>query len=183
MNYKKKQNELFLSENGGYFNVASGDQNLLFRTKEDYDGAEPSYNSISAGNLLRLSHILNNEEYKNLAKSTILAFQDQLTKAPMALPQLAIALHNYTYPPKQIVIVGKRDASDTQALLQVVHSKFIPNKVLILIDDEKTQKIFSEHSSFFKDLTQQANKATAYVCYNFICNLPTNDPKALEGIL
>jgi uncharacterized protein YyaL (SSP411 family) len=42
-------------EGGAYFSTAEGDPSILFRMKEDYDGAEPSGNSVSALNLLRLS--------------------------------------------------------------------------------------------------------------------------------
>lgn len=45
------------AEGGGYFNT-SGDPSVLLRVKEDYDGAEPSGNSISAINLIRLSSML-----------------------------------------------------------------------------------------------------------------------------
>jgi uncharacterized protein YyaL (SSP411 family) len=50
----EKQNDLFWdNNNGGFFAVEGGDQTLLLRMKEDYDGAEPCNNSVSALNLLR----------------------------------------------------------------------------------------------------------------------------------
>lgn len=50
------QDELFLDrEGGGYFNTPGEDPSVLLRVKEDHDGAEPSGNSVSAINLIRLA--------------------------------------------------------------------------------------------------------------------------------
>ena len=52
------QDELFLDkQGGGYFNTPGEDPSVLLRVKEDYDGAEPSGNSVAAINLIRLSSI------------------------------------------------------------------------------------------------------------------------------
>lgn len=55
----KYQDEQFLDKEGGaYFSTPEGDPSILFRMKEDYDGAEPSGNSVAAINLLRLSALV-----------------------------------------------------------------------------------------------------------------------------
>lgn len=45
-------------QGGGYFNTPGEDPSVLLRVKEDYDGAEPSGNSVAAINLIRLSSML-----------------------------------------------------------------------------------------------------------------------------
>ncbi len=41
---QNKMDKLFWDEKGGaYFSVDGGDETLVLRLKEDYDGAEPSY--------------------------------------------------------------------------------------------------------------------------------------------
>jgi uncharacterized protein YyaL (SSP411 family) len=53
------QDGLFLDrEGGGYFNTAGEDPSVLLRVKEDHDGAEPSGNSVSAINLVRLASLV-----------------------------------------------------------------------------------------------------------------------------
>lgn len=44
-------------QGGGYFNTPGEDPSVLLHVKEDYDGAEPSGNSVAAINLIRLSSI------------------------------------------------------------------------------------------------------------------------------
>lgn len=53
------QDSLFLDrDGGGYFNNTGEDSSVLLRVKEDHDGAEPSGNSVSAINLIRLASMV-----------------------------------------------------------------------------------------------------------------------------
>lgn len=57
---------MFLDREGGaYFNTPGEDPSVLLRVKEDHDGAEPSGNSVSAINLIRLASMVagNKAEY------------------------------------------------------------------------------------------------------------------------
>ena len=114
-----KQDALFWDEkHGGYFSAAAGDPNILIRMKEDYDGAEPSPNSVAAMNLLRLAQIGNDVAMRERALKTIHAFADQLAKVPSAMPQMLCALDASLSKPRQIVIAGGREADATRALLR-----------------------------------------------------------------
>jgi len=155
----------------------------LFQTKEDYDGAEPSYNSVAAHNLIRLSHMLSKDGYLEMAKLIFLSFRDRLAKVPIVLPHMAAAVDSYLRPPKQVVIAGGVDSPDTKELLRVVHSKFIPNKVLLLADGGAGQTWLSEHVATLRDMTQKQGKATAYVCQDFTCSQPVNDAESLKRLL
>ena len=49
-------------------------ETLVLRVKEDYDGAEPSGNSIAVLNLLRLAAITGREDFRQSAERTLRAF-------------------------------------------------------------------------------------------------------------
>jgi uncharacterized protein YyaL (SSP411 family) len=54
-------------EGGTYFNTPGEDPSVLLRVKEDYDGAEPSGNSMAAINMIRFPSIFDaakSEGYK-----------------------------------------------------------------------------------------------------------------------
>ena len=54
-----RMDELFWdAAQGGYFNSRADDASIIVRLKEDYDGAEPSPNSLAAMNLVRLSRMV-----------------------------------------------------------------------------------------------------------------------------
>ena len=79
----------------------------------------------------------------------------------------------------QIIIVGSPEAEDTKAMLRIVHSRFIPNKILILADDSK-QGFLYETLDLLKSLHMRDGKATAYVCQHFACSAPTNSLEQFE---
>ena len=181
---QEKQDTLFLDRAaGGYFSVTDKDPSLLLRMKEDYDGAEPSPNSVSALNLLRLAEMNGRTKWREQAEKTIDAFSNQLTGVPIALPQMLVALDFELVEPRQIVIAGKPGADDTRALLREVHQHFIPRKILVLADGGEGQKFLAERMEFMKSIAMIDGKATAYVCENYVCRQPVSDPGTLAASL
>jgi hypothetical protein len=179
-----KQDELFWNtENGGYFSSAGKDPSVLIRTKEAYDGAEPSPNSVAALNLLRLWQMTDRAGWREKAQKTFAAFAIRLVKNPEAVPQLVAAVDFSLSKPKQIVIAGEPGASDTKGLMRLVHERYIPNKILILADGAQGQKQLARWLPFLEGVTRKQGGATAYICENHVCMLPTNDPKVVARLL
>jgi uncharacterized protein YyaL (SSP411 family) len=178
------QNALFWDKKGdAYFTTTGKDPTLFLRSKKDFDGAEPSPNSVSALNLARLSWFFDNKDWHRMAEQTIDAFQLQLSRSPSSLPQMLVALDASESAPRQVVIAGKPGASDTLALLREVNNRYHPNEILILADGGPGQAYFTQKVEFFKDVHPIEDKATAYVCQNFVCQLPTNDLAVLSQVL
>ena len=159
------------------------DSSILLRLKEDYDGAEPSPNSISALNLLRLAEMMGKPEYRQTAENIFIAFSGRLAEAPNAMPQLLVAFDFFRNKPKQIILAGKPGASDTQAMLRAVHMRFIPNKIVLLADGGVGQEILTRHLEFIKAVKPIDGKATAYICENFVCKQPTNDLSTMISLI
>jgi hypothetical protein len=179
-----KQDELFWDERaGGYFSTTGADKTVLLRMKDDYDGAEPSANSISVSNLLRLAQMTDNTRYREEADKTLAAFARQLTRAPHAMPQMMAAFDYHLDKPKQIIIAGDPAAADTNRLRREVHARFIPNKVLMLADGADGQQTLARRFAFMASICRIDGKATAYVCENNVCKLPTTDPAQLAELL
>ncbi|HLX12712.1 MAG TPA: thioredoxin domain-containing protein [Bacteroidota bacterium] len=179
----KRQNEIFWdSAHGAFFDVAPDAGGLLLQTKDDYDSAEPTGNSIAAMNLLRLGQITENPEWREMAGKTIEAFGGRLQKAPSVLPQLLCAAEWILSTPKEIVLAGKHNAADTQELLRTVNSIYLPNKIVILVDEAERSRV-AAISPFVSQLNSLQGKATAFVCENYACNLPVTDSKSLADLL
>ena len=160
---------------GGFFTTAESDPALLLRMKEDYDGAEPSANSVTALNLLRLAQMTDNKAWRQRAGATLKAFADRLHKQPGAMPQMLVALDFSLSKPKQIVIAGKKDAEDTKGLLRAVHESYHPNRILLLADGAEGQRALGTFLEFLRDLQPIEGKATGFVCENYTCHLPTTN--------
>jgi uncharacterized protein YyaL (SSP411 family) len=84
--------------------------------------------------------------------------------------------------PKEIVIVGSRTASDTQLLLRCVYETYLPNKILLVIDPASDTGDAYTHLPV-DEMIQSDGKATAYVCHNFACSIPTTTPEGLAELL
>ena len=104
----EKQRELFEdAAQGAFFSSAAGDSGLVLRVKEDYDGAEPSGNSVAFMNLLRLAEIANRQDLRASAERLLAAFAARLTAAPVALPYMLAACEFRMGQARQIVLVGE----------------------------------------------------------------------------
>ena len=178
------QNRLFYDhEAGGYFDTSGRDNSILVRTKEWYDGAEPSGNSIAILNLLRLAQITNSTELTMLAAKSLSFFGQRLESAGHALPQMLVALDFFLNKPSQIIIAGKPGDPHTSALLRQIHACFVPSKVMMLADGGEGQRDLSIFNPFIGALAMIDGRSTAYVCKDFACQLPTSDPSVMLDLL
>lgn len=176
--------ELFYdNENGGFFDTSGNDPSVILRSKEWHDGAEPSGNSIAIENLLRLSRMFDRDDYRDKAMKSLSYFGELMNKAPQALAQFLAATDLALSKPKQIIIAGNAEEPQTRAMIREIHSRFIPDKILLLADASKGQDYLSSKVEFIGTVKKIDEKPTAYVCENFTCELPVNEVDKLRGIL
>ncbi len=168
-------------KNGGFYFTADDGEGLIIRQKEIYDGAIPSGNSVAMLNLLRLNRITANTNLEEKAQMLGRAFSKNVKEFPAAHTQLIAALDFGIGPSYEVVIVGDSEARDTKSMLKAVRSQYIPNKVLLFRQTEKEIPDIVSVAEFTKSQLSLGGKATAYVCLNYICKLPTTDiDKMLE---
>jgi len=171
-------------EKGGFFMTSPDhDKNLLVRAMDDTDNVIPSESSVTALNLLRLSQFTSQEEYRKAAEKTLMRFGAQMKQQPRSLPQMLVALDYALSKPKEIIIAGDPKSADTIKMVQEVHRRFIPNKILMVIDEGKNRESLTHFLPFLEGIRRIKGKSTAYVCINYACELPTNDLQILQKIL
>jgi uncharacterized protein YyaL (SSP411 family) len=181
---QEKQDQLFGdAKDGGYFDAGTSDPSVLSRTRESYDGAEPSPNSTAAMNLLRLAQFTDRAEWRDKAYKTLSAFTARLQSNPEAVPALASALDFRLAQTKQILIAGDPTSPDTRELLRQVNTRFLPNKILLLADGGAGQQQLTVWLPFVAGARRMKDRATAYVCENYVCKLPTADPQVMARLL
>lgn len=174
-------NKLFYDQvNGGYFGTTGEDTSILVRTKEWYDGAEPSGNSIAILNLLRLAQFTDNATYDRMARASLRHFGERLLKHPHATPQFLVAVDASLSKPAQIIIAGASDDPLTRSLLIEIHSHYLPNKVLMLADGKSGQDFLAQYVPFIGTIRMVDGVSTAFVCENYTCQMPTSSPQVLS---
>ena len=171
------------TKRGGYFSGSGKDPSILLRLKEDNDSAEPAASSVAALNLLRLAQIRNDGASYERAEKTIDAFAAQIGHFASAMPQMLVALDLTLSDPRQIVIAGDRDSTETQSLIAEVHRHFVPNKILLLADGGEGQRYLEEKLEALRGMKPVDGKPAAYICENFTCKAPVTDPAKLAELL
>jgi uncharacterized protein YyaL (SSP411 family) len=180
----KKQCELFEDRaGGGFYSTAADVPDMVLRIKEDYDGAEPSGNSIAVLNLLRLARMTGDAGFRESAERAIGAFASRVREAPAGLPQMLAACEFALAPPREVVVVGEKSSPDTLEMLKVLHTHFLPDRVLLLVDGEETRATLAGWLPEIGGMKPVNGKAAAYVCENYRCNLPVSGARNLEGLL
>jgi hypothetical protein len=154
-------------ENGGFFSTAAGAENLVLRLKDDYDGAEPSGNSMMTLALLRLARMTDREDFRRAAARTLEAFSSRLSTGGAGVPQMLAALSFALGRPMEIVLAGPLDS----AMLAAIRRRFLPNAVVARASESPVA------------MPPLEDRPTVYVCSNFACNLPVTDVNQLDELL
>ncbi|MDX2479119.1 MAG: thioredoxin domain-containing protein, partial [Desulfuromusa sp.] len=176
----EKQIELFWNEQGGFFYDSVADPIVKIRMRDQYDGAEPAGNSVTAHNLLRLGQLQNNDQWQQMARRLMESFSEVINNYPPALPLMLTAWLQVETKPSHVVIAGTRGAEDTEALLRIVESTFSKPRLLLLADGAENQRYLAQNLPFIGNVVPLEGKATAYVCADFTCKMPVTDPVALQ---
>ena len=166
---QEQQDALFRDDTGGYFSSTAGDPLVSVRIKEDYDGAEPSVNSISALNLLRFARMFHDEALEIHARQIIAAGRQALDHAATAVPQMLVALDLALSPPAQAVVAAAREACDVRKWSKRLHRDFLPRRVLLLADGNEFLVRKVPALAAMKPLN---GLATLYLCEDFACQAP-----------
>jgi uncharacterized protein YyaL (SSP411 family) len=179
-----KMRELFEDPaEGAFFSTAAGDDNLVLRLKDDYDGAEPSGNSIALLDLLRLAQLTDRADYRQSADRTLRALGSKISTQPVAVPQLLVALDYSQAIRKEVVIVGEVNAELTRAFLRKLRGRFLPHAIVLLIHSDEARAELARLFPTAESMREIDGQPTAYVCQNYACQLPTNQVSKFDELL
>jgi hypothetical protein len=173
----KMLEEFWDDDEGGFFFTGKSHEELIVRSKDYFDNATPSGNSVAAAVLLKLSVLTGDEEYSRFPTTIFRLVSSSIRRYPSAFGRALCALDFFLNAPKEIVIVGEKEAEDTRALVREVWTRFIPNKIVIAADESEIEN--SELIPLLQERRKINGKATAYVCENFACRQPVTAAKEL----
>ncbi|MBI4230083.1 MAG: thioredoxin domain-containing protein [Planctomycetes bacterium] len=174
---------LFRGEPGILYFTGTDAQGLIARTRETYDGAHPSGNSVAALNLLRLARLTADAALETEGRAVLAASASDLERSATGHTQMLVAFDFALGPSREIVIAGDPSRSDTQALLRVARSVWRPNDVLLLRPPGEAGDLLARLAPFTAGQGPIGGKAAAYVCENYACQAPVADPAELGRML
>ena len=159
---------------GTLFFTSDDHERLIVRTKNFYDLAVPSGNSVAALDLLRLFHYSQDEKYIDHATRIMKAGARAAAENPFGFGQLLIAIYLYVNKPVELIIT--RDGG-TSAMEDWVRTAFLPSVLFAIAKPENVAKL--RRFPLFAGRTGQGPEI-AYVCRNFACSLPILKLEALR---
>jgi len=160
---------------GGFFFTADNSEELIHRQKEIYDGAIPSGNSVAALNLMRLARITARTDLEEKAHAIGTAFSQTVRQYPAGYSMLMLALDFMTGPSFEIVVTGDLSSPDTKEMLAALRKEFIPNRVIVFRPDREESPEIAQFAEYTQHQHSLEGHATAYVCMNYACKLPTTE--------
>jgi hypothetical protein len=166
-------------KNGGFFFTGKENELLIARSKNPYDNALPSSNSVALFNLIRLGHLTGEESLKQKAEQILHLFYKFLSEHPSGFTHM-LSGFSFFLDPEEIGIIGSENDLRTKSMLQEIYRAYLPNKILSLKDPQGPIE-----GSWFPFLKEKGNQEvpTTFVCKGFTCRPPVKDEKELKKIL
>lgn len=158
-------------EGGGFFLTPPGRE--IVAIKEGYDGPTPSGNSVAALDLLRLAEFTGNQDFREMAETTLKLFADPMESMPTGYLEMLGAV-DFSFGSKEVVVASGWGPGELGAMVREVQTRYLPTKVLAMADGDPAMAQLTEGKGSIKGMP------TVYVCENFACKAPVTDVEALR---
>ena len=171
----------FADPDGGFFDTSDDHEELVARPKGLQDNAVPSGNAMAATVFLKLAAWTGEGRYRDAAEATLRLVLPHLSRYPTGFAQWLTDLDFALAPVREIAVVHGPDPAgikERDALLATAQAGYRPHQVVAAGPPEGGELV-----PLLRDRTLVDARATAYVCRDFVCRLPANDPKALAAQL
>ncbi|MFO0707609.1 MAG: thioredoxin domain-containing protein [Nitrospira sp.] len=166
---------------GGFFFTGKDHETLIHRMKTGTDSAMPSGNAMAVDVLIRLFSLTGVRMYDERAGQTLRVFRQLMDQNAYGASALLCGLDLYLSRPKEVVLVGARGNPQTESLLACLHQRYVPNKLLLVIDESRRGK--EAELPLAAGKVSVNGQATAYVCQQSTCSAPVTDAAQLELLL
>ena len=156
------------NESGFFFYTKEGQEDIIVRKKEVYDGAVPSGNAVMAYNLHRLGIFFDKQEWKQRAQDITASLGNTIVSYPSSFGMWTCFLQEMIYTTHEIVILGE----EFQKLLTQILSVYIPGRIIMGS---------KESDIYYPLLAGKGSKGFTkiYLCKDFSCRQPVDNIEAL----
>ena len=164
----EKVKDLFVGSEGIFFDTAADQVDLIIRSQELTDGAEPSGTSMTCIAFFRLGRLLASSKWVEIAERALLILRKVADNWLSSTPLLLMASDYCKRPARQIIISGSW--SETKLMRSELGRYYLPNSVIVHLTEDSfdwwAQKLPMVNSM------KPISKPTVYICKDFTCELP-----------
>ncbi|HVG66312.1 MAG TPA: thioredoxin domain-containing protein [Actinomycetota bacterium] len=174
--------ELFADPGGdGFYQTGRDAEQLVVRPRELFDNAVPAGSSVAAELLQRLGRLTGDQDTERAGRDALRPVLGVLGRAPTGFGHALGAADFALARVREVAIVGRPGADDTNALLAQVWGTYQPNRVLAAAAPDDTAA--TGEVPLLADRPALEGRATAYVCEHFVCQRPVTEPAELAAQL
>jgi uncharacterized protein YyaL (SSP411 family) len=132
-------------------------------------------------NLLRLARLTGGRDLEERASRLAEAFSPDVGSHPRMYTEFLRGLDFALGPSREVVVVGKWEAPDTQKLLKALRGIYLPNTVALFkpVDKPGILRTLERLAPFTKGMGVGGGWAAAYVCSSGTCRRPVSSAAEL----
>jgi uncharacterized protein YyaL (SSP411 family) len=165
----------FSDGDGGFFDTASDAESLLKRPQDPADNATPSGQAMTASVLVSMAALTGDDHYRAVAERLFGTLSGLGERAPRFAGQSLAALEALIDGPRQVAVVGVEGDPGRDALAQAAFRLSRPGLVVAQgAPGAAPVVVLLRHRSLV------GGRAAAYLCHDFVCDLPVTDPAELR---
>ncbi|KAK3701572.1 hypothetical protein LTR37_015426 [Vermiconidia calcicola] len=150
-----------------FFSTSANQPDILIRSKDGMDNAEPSTNGVSANNLFRLGSLLNDEEYEKMAKQTVGAFEVEIGQHPGLFSGMMPSVVSAKIGVKGVMVVGDNEAAN--AAIKKFNDSVTPNHTILRVGGGANSDWLRKRNELLKDL--DGSQPMLQLCEGGVCKL------------
>jgi len=163
-----------------YFDTARDHETLLTRPRDVTDNAVPAGTSLAVDLQLRLAELLGDQGRRDRAMRVLESLAEPITRYASAFGHLLGAADMAVHGAVEVALAGDPAADDFRALADAVGSEYVPS---LIIAGGTPRADAKSDVALLADKVSRDDRATAYVCRQYLCDEPTSDPAALPAQL
>jgi uncharacterized protein YyaL (SSP411 family) len=165
----------FADDEGGFFDTAADAEQLIKRPQDASDNATPSGQSLLAGVLLHMHGLTADDAYLGKAERLLGRLAGLAAKAPRFAGHSLSVFEALADGPRQIAVVGEEGDAARRALVRAAFA--LPHPGVVIAQGAPSP---SPDVPLLMYRSLVVGHAAAYVCRDFVCDLPVTDPAAVR---
>ena len=162
---------LFLADDGAIYLREDEQADLIYRPREDTDGALPSPASVLIESLLKLGRLTGNNDYTSAGEKALRALSGQISAYPSGMASALLALDYHLQKKTEVVIVG--DGAERARMLEQLRFA-LPANALLAVSRQG-----NDGHPLFKGRVARPGEVAAFVCHDSVCRLPVTTAEEL----
>lgn len=171
----------FSDEKGGFYDTGRSHETLVIRPKDVLDNAMPSGNSMATLALLRLGAYLDDSSYRQSANRALNLLGQALGEQPQAFGHWLVGLDWMLTPTTEVAFIG--ESAGIAPFIETLYRRFFPNKIVVYAPNDAAAAEAGAFLPLLRERVLREGHPTAYLCENFVCQLPVTDVAAFKAQL